>query len=194
MIKTTARHWKWGLLGIPLMVVVALLALLLVWGSAWAGFDEDGNLDAFFSNFNNGRLCLGDGTGSFSCTDIINGSGSTTGWRSISLDVGDVNGDSHVDAVVAGFGARNQVCLGDGAGALTCSDMNTETDNTQDVVLGDLNGDGDLDAILANDNAPKSEVCLNDGSGSFTDLAILQGVTSLGTVDELTLDGTIVVA
>jgi len=33
-----------------------------------------------------------------------------------------------------------------------------------------------------------------DGGGSFTDLAILQGVTGLGTIDEPTLDGSIVVA
>ena len=47
---------------------------------ALADLDRDGDLDAFFANFGQpNRVCLGDGTGSFSCHDADMDSRATAG-------------------------------------------------------------------------------------------------------------------
>ena len=37
-----------------------------------------------------------------------------------------LNGDNDLDAVFANFNLRNRVCLGNGAGGFTCSDVSTD--------------------------------------------------------------------
>jgi hypothetical protein len=151
-------------------------------GVALGHVNGDGNLDAYFANSGNDCdwICLGNGSGGFTCSDVpamCDASGAVA--------LGDVNGDGNLDAVVSGlcyFTAplqpcdKNRVCLGNGSGGFTCSDVSSDQNDTGGVALGDVNGDGNLDALFANDAIPHhpsadqffNQVCLGDGSGGFT--------------------------
>lgn len=141
---------------------------------ALGDLNGDGNLDAVFANSLPGnigeknRVCLGDGTGSFSCHDLSNDS-----FVSRSVALGDVNQDSHLDIVVAGGQSvneepNNQVCLGDGTGAFSCESIDLINFVSSDVALGDINGDGNLDAIFASMFGDLTQsLCLGDGIGGF---------------------------
>ena len=80
----------------------------------------------------------------------------------------DLNGDDHLDAVFANFGGKNTVCLGDGSGEFSCSEVLTiftADDMSISVALTDLTGDGNLDALFANRDEDGT-VCGNS-SGTF---------------------------
>jgi len=95
------------------------------------------DLDVVFANsfFSNNRVCLGDGSGAFSCSDV-----STDTNSSLGVALGDVNGDGDLDAVVANYSKKNRVCLGDGSGGFACSDVSTDANTSFGVALGDLSG------------------------------------------------------
>jgi hypothetical protein len=85
------------------------------------------------------------------------------------VDLGDLNGDGDLDAVVVrGTGYPSLVCLNDGAGGVGPSCQSLSNANSNAVALGDLDGDGDLDLFLANgepaaDKSEANEVWLNQG-------------------------------
>jgi Ca2+-binding RTX toxin-like protein len=98
------------------------------------------------------------------------------------------------DLLVGGNGADSFVFTALGSGVDTVRDFDVTEGDTLDLsaVLSDASDDAVVNLLETGGNTV-IQVDL-DGSGSFTDLAILQGVTSLGSVDDLVADGTIVVA
>ena len=78
----------------------------------------------------------------------------------------DVDGDGHLDLIVANVNQANQVCFGDGTGAFDCLDVSPDTNTSTDVGVGDLNRDGHPDVVFANSDQP-NRVCLGDGAGGF---------------------------
>ena len=90
-----------------------------------------------------------------------------------SLQLGDVNGDGHVDIFVAemhtpgpGSNCKTRVLYGDSAGNFTEQLIATGV-GAHESRLGDLDGDGDLD-ILAKPytwDTPRVDVWLNNGTG-----------------------------
>lgn len=78
------------------------------------------------------------------------------------------DGDGNVDAVFANKGEPNRVCLGDGTGGFTCSDITGSGQNSTDVALGFVDGDATLDAVFARNGTRRNKVCLGDGVGGFT--------------------------
>ena len=132
-------------------------------GVALGYVDNDGHLDAVFSNGNWGvghnRVCLGDGAGGFTCSDV-----SADLYRSYGLAVGLVDANQTLDVIFADSGPTSRVCLGDGTGNFTCSDIADEA-TSEAVALGDVNGDDVLDAIFG--TGGRNKVCLGDGTGSF---------------------------
>ncbi|MEG4322317.1 MULTISPECIES: FG-GAP-like repeat-containing protein [unclassified Microcoleus] len=86
------------------------------------------------------------------------------------IAVGDVNNNSTVDIVTAGYG-NVSVLLGNGDGTFAVKNY---TVNSNSVALGDLNGDRNLDIIAVNSfggtdpNAGRVSVLLGDGEGNFT--------------------------
>lgn len=82
---------------------------------------------------------------------------------SSAIDVGDLDGDGDLDAVIANQAALDQILINDGTGNFTEAPR-TGTIRTSDVALGDMDGDGDLDAVFV--GADKL-VMLNDGTGNF---------------------------
>jgi len=139
-------------------------------------------------------VCLGNGDGGFSCSGFDGGK--TTG-----VVLGDVDGDGHLDAVFSNApvcgtpprfcsGGQNAVCLGDGSGGFSCSNVNSDTNFTSDVALGFINGDADLDAVFSNwGNAKPNRVCLGNGSGVFSCSDIIGEIGSSRQVALGLLDG-----
>jgi len=136
-----------------------LMTVLVIADAAHGGVDGDGDLDTVFANgfFDRNRVCLGDGSGGFTCSDLITGGQGTQG-----VAVGDVDGDGNADVVFAG--GPSEVCLGDGSGGFICSGLSTDRLVSEGVAMGDVDGDGDLDAVFANFEGV-FKVCLGDGSG-----------------------------
>ena len=137
-----------------------------------ADVDGDGDLDIVVVNSNNpgatsdlaNDVLINDGSGNFTYLASFGLD------QSYDLDLADVNGDGHVDAVVSNYVQENTVWFNNGSGVFTDSG-NTIGNAVSGVInyteLGDLDGDGDIDAVMTN-NGAQDEVWLNDGSGNFT--------------------------
>jgi uncharacterized repeat protein (TIGR01451 family) len=132
--------------------------------------DNDGDLDAFLirgdspSPTDPSEVWLNNGVGSFNLGQIL----STTNGSVV--DLGDVNHDGYLDAVVGNrntFGDSSQLWLNNGDGSFSLGG-NLSNANTRGVGLGDLDADGDLDLYIGNQGEP-DQVWLNDGQGHFTD-------------------------
>jgi len=137
-------------------------------GVSLGDVDNDGHLDAVYStSIWPYVVCLGDGSGGFSCSDIQ--SSATENSRDVAL--GDFNNDGNLDAAFAsmsmmGADAWNGVCLGDGAGDLSCSTVDSPLLETDCVAVGDMDLDGNLDVVFGNSDQP-SRVCFGDGTGAY---------------------------
>jgi FG-GAP-like repeat len=98
----------------------------------------------------------------------------TTSETSANVSIGDVNGDGHLDIVLAKgrhWGLVDRVLLGDGAGRFpTAHDLGPASDRTYSGNLVDLDGDGDLDVVISNDTPDPKRIYLNDGSGHFREV------------------------
>ncbi|MCA9153461.1 MAG: VCBS repeat-containing protein, partial [Planctomycetales bacterium] len=132
--------------------------------------NNDGFLDiAFVSQLNapngspndNFRVLLGNGDLTFQQTAII-----ALGRDPSGIDLGDINGDGNLDAIVSHETNTNltTLLLGDGTGEFTVQTF-LPGDVTRDVRLGDINGDGNLDAVFAGQNTVR--LMLGNGAGGF---------------------------
>lgn len=112
----------------------------------------------------------------FGSEDGLVDSGQALGTAgSEAIDLGDLDGDGHLDAFVGNTQGNgevmqnslpNEVWLNDGSGYFSDSGQRLGQQRTYAVALGDVDGDGDLDALVGNEGA--DELWLNDGSGRFT--------------------------
>jgi hypothetical protein len=98
----------------------------------------------------------------------------TTSDTSANVHIGDVNGDGHLDIVLAKgrhWGLVDRVLLGDGRGGFPTSyDLGPASDKTYSGNLADLDGDGDLDVVISNDTPDPKRIYLNDGKGRFREV------------------------
>ncbi len=108
------------------------------------------------------RTAVQSGTGHFSA--IPNATFGAGNSRSVTL--GDLDGDSDLDAVVVNFNAASTVWRNEGRGTYTTA-ASLGGSASWDAALGDLDADGDLDLVLANRNNQPQQVWFNDGHGGF---------------------------
>jgi VCBS repeat protein len=95
----------------------------------------------------------------------------TTSETSANVHIGDVNGDGHLDIVLAKgrhWGLVDRVLIGDGRGGFPSAyDLGPAADKTYSGNLVDLDRDGDLDVVISNDTPDPKRIYLNDGKGRF---------------------------
>ncbi len=140
---------------------------------ALGDLNEDGHLDAVFANGDRSepqrnRVCLGDGSGDFTC--LLVDSGIRT---SQAVALGDLNRDGHLDAVFANdsllIRTPNHICFGDGSNRPfsddRCEIFGDDISRSRDVALGDVNRDGRLDVLFVGINA--RQLCTNNRNGGF---------------------------
>ena len=131
-----------------------------------ADFDGDNDLDAFvgYSTTNTmDQIFWNDGTGQFASSGTF-----FSGISTRDFAVVDLNGDNHLDIVLASDIEGTQVWMNDGSGLFTRS-LQTLSDSYY-VAAGDMNGDGTPDIVTApQDWESRSwfDIWLNDGSGQF---------------------------
>lgn len=136
------------------------------WSSAWADFDNDGDMDAMIgaSSMMSGghKLRRNNGNGTF--TDITVGSGLDV-FPHVNVEnvAHDFNNDGFVDLFMGG----NTIMINNGNMTFTPNPINTEVGS-----IGDLNNDGFLDIQYGNN------IFLNNGNDNNWLTINLQGVTS----------------
>jgi hypothetical protein len=145
------------------------------WQCRLADLNGDGLIDVFAivmaNNEWKGRVYLNDKKGRFQYTGQPLGQGILA-----TVELGDVNGDGSVDAVLSGWrntGADpcpNRVLLNDGRGRFTETGQifDEALRHSHGLALGDLDRDGDLDLVLVTQQEPFARLYLNDGKGRFT--------------------------
>jgi hypothetical protein len=129
--------------------------------------DGDGDLDLVAGNYNQAnRLYLNDGTATpFSG---VTGSDITSDAHyTLSVALGDVDGDGDLDLVTGNGLQANRLYLNDGTATpfsgVAGSDVSSDADDTTSVALGDVDGDGDLDLVAGN-CGQANRLYLNDGT------------------------------
>jgi hypothetical protein len=139
---------------------------------ALGDLNNDGKLDLAVTYHNSEvvSVLMGNGDGTFGqATNYTRGSAP----QGFGLALGDVNGDGHLDIVVANTQDSNpnnsslSVLLNNGDGTFAPHTDYAVGNRPRVVALGDLNGDGHLDIISANEAIGDVSVLLGHGDGTF---------------------------
>jgi gliding motility-associated-like protein len=129
-----------------------------------ADVDGDGDLDILAVSPNSPSsvsVSLNDGNGNFSGETIYPTSG-----NAFSLKAGDIDGDGDLDLIIA-YNTGIEWRKNDGSGNFGPTIQIASFPDAFNLLLEDLDGDGDLD-LIANSQASKLIVRLNDGLGNFS--------------------------
>jgi hypothetical protein len=153
------------------------------WNSSVAvgDMDGDGDLDIVTGRTTSigdlpNVVYFNDGLGNFTTSRDFGPSTNHT----LSVAVGDMDGDGDLDIVLGTEGVQNSVYFNDGLGNFTVSrDFGPGTNDTVSLAVGDMNGDGNLDIVASNSwaysttlsgvipGSAQDAVYLNDGLGNF---------------------------
>jgi hypothetical protein len=135
--------------------------------------DGDGDQDLVsgnLSDYETNKLYLNNGTFS----PFYNVEGTEIGIDTISdstsaIAFGDVDKDGDLDIVTGNYNNFNRLYLNNGTqmpfNGVAGTEIGSETDPTQDIVLGDVDGDGDLDVVVGNYNT-LNKLYLNNGTST----------------------------
>jgi Ca2+-binding RTX toxin-like protein len=172
-------------------------------GIATSDFNGDGHLDLATANEGSG----GSGGVEILLRDVVSGGFTdngeiAAGKHPISLDVGEFNGDGHVDLAVANHGSGDiSILLGAGSGTFSAGASyaagggpacpNPSGSEPDAVKVGFLNADAIPDLVVASTGCNSVSVLLGHGDGTFgSATSFAAGITpdALATAD-VNLDG-----
>ena len=112
--------------------------------------------------------------------------------KSASVRMGNLNGDEHLDIVVANgrhWPQQNYVFLNSGTSRFTqMRPLGTDRSTSYACEIADLDGDGDLDIVTGNDTAP-CQIFLNDGEGKFSLKGNFGEISSVRSLTVYDIDG-----
>ena len=146
---------------------------------ALADLNQDGNLDLIAAmkiatpasiRFTGVTTFLGNGDGTFQNAVPQSGFSQQLLRSELSLALGDLNGDTKPDLVLANPFLGTVVALGNGDGSFGNSVSAIPIETLQSAVLADVNGDGRLDLLVApaiDQQTQGVAVALGDGKGGF---------------------------
>ncbi|UCE19533.1 MAG: VCBS repeat-containing protein, partial [Gemmatimonadota bacterium] len=156
----------------------------------------------FFVAGGQGTLLINDGSGFF--VDETGVRMPLGFYSDVGFDVGDIDGDSDVDIVVANPYGHNRILVNDGSGRFTDQSherLSHRGNSTRGVIFFDADNDDDLDIFWASDSTSvwpgrdgsQNFLLINDGAGMFEDetdvrLPLVQDV-SMGGADFGDVDG-----
>ena len=135
--------------------------------------DGDGDLDLAFGNNGLNSIYFNDGFGTFSRGAKVPDD-YFVGSNSRSVAIADLNGDGHLDVLVAEFGGgqATRVHFNNGSGsnqiftAGEFADLGESLFGGDSVATGDVDNDNDIDVVLGVDNG-YVKLFRNDGFGNF---------------------------
>lgn len=140
------------------------------YGVELGDLDSDGDLDAFVANAGQPNiLWVNMGGAQSGQPGIFLDSGQTLGnASSTDVKLGDLDGDSDIDAYVINVNQPTGIWLNQGNG-LFLPNSQPITYSSWGLDLGDLDGNGSLDAFVVNNGGQPNTVTLNNGFAQFTD-------------------------
>ena len=167
-------------------------------GLAIGDLDGDGDLDLLIGNGEGSpqqnQVFWNDGLGRFA--DATTGSWPPIQDVTLSIALGDVDGDRDLDAVVGNRGV-NSFYLNNGTSVFSpAQQFGSLWSVTESVVLGDVDLDGDLDLVYGNGmRTPQfmvflpqqNQLYLNDGQGSFSNVTATHLPTRLDPTSSVAL-------
>jgi len=141
----------------------------------WGDMDGDGYLDVVVTNsqWHSNWVCLNNKDRTFNCTSF-----STCSFSSFDAALGDVDDDG-VDIALGGQYAQDLIYYNEGDGLAFITDTICYDGATQDQAFGDVDDDDDLDLAVV--GIGPDFVCINDGTGHFTEIRWLAYRLDAGT-------------
>lgn len=142
----------------------AASAAQLVSSSDVADIDNDGDLDLLsVHSADDFEVYLNDGAGSFSLSQRLTGSSSSSGRFA------DMNNDGVLDIVTTNVSSGLRVFIGNGDGSFDLeTSLNEGLSAYSDARIGDFNNDGNLDVVANSFALDQFALYLGDGSGSLS--------------------------
>ncbi|MEM1025710.1 MAG: FG-GAP-like repeat-containing protein [Myxococcota bacterium] len=169
-----------------------------VQGLAMGDYDNDGDLDLYFSSDGPNFLLRNDGSARF--TNVTAAAGVDYSVWTAGASFGDYDGDGWLDLYVGGYifgpgsrypnhiGRNNRLFHNEGDGTFTEVAANlgigghgTTAGTTLVTAITDFDGDGDMDLMDCNDfgqTVVPNRVYENDGSGNFTEVSAQKGLNA----------------
>lgn len=134
---------------------------------ATGDFDEDGNVDVLAASAVSRAAAWlrGNGVGTFT---LVQSLPLSSGGAVAGAIVADMDGDGHLDAILAQANGSIVVFQGNGDGTFAESVVTSAIASTVAPALGDFNGDGLADLAAVDTRQSRIVVLLGDGSGRFT--------------------------